>query len=67
MSKTIYQPLKNKNWLFPETGKEGFHYDDVSKAVTGLKKELKKFHTNLPDTKLEILVEKWFPDITQRE
>ena len=67
MSITMYTPLKNKNWLFPETGKEGFHYDDVSNAVTGLKKELKESHTHLPETKLVALVEKWFPDITERE
>ena len=37
---TMHSPLKNKNWLFTETGKEGFHYDDVSNAVVGLKKDL---------------------------
>jgi len=67
MSNNMYTPLKNKNWLFPETGKEGFHYDDVSNAVTGLKKELREYHTHLPETKLVALVEKWFPDITDRE
>jgi hypothetical protein len=60
-------PLRNKNWLFTETGKEGFHYDDVSDAVIGLKKELEESHVNLPETKLVALVEKWFPDVTERE
>lgn len=38
MNNTMHTPLKNKNWLFPESGKEGFHYDDVNNAVSGLKK-----------------------------
>jgi hypothetical protein len=67
MSNGRCTPLRNKNWLFTETGKEGFHYDDVSDAVTGLKKELEESHANLPETKLVALVEKWFPDVTERE
>ena len=67
MSNNMHTPLKNKNWLFPETGKEGFHYDDVSIAVSGLKKDLREYDTHLPETKLVALIEKWFPDITGRE
>jgi len=67
MSNNMHTPLKNKNWLFPETGKEGFHYDDVSNAVIGLKKDLKEFRTCLPETNLIALIEKWFPDITEKE
>jgi hypothetical protein len=67
MNNTIYTPLKNKMWLFTETGKAGFHYDDVSNAVTGLKKEVKESHTHLSEKKLVDLVEKWFPDIIERE
>ena len=36
----VFTPLKNKKWLFPETGRGGFHYKDVSYAVIGLKKDL---------------------------
>jgi hypothetical protein len=63
----MYTPLKNKNWLFPETGKEGFHYDDVSNAVVGLKKDLIESYTDVSVKKFVSLVEKWFPDITERE
>ena len=44
---TMHSPLKNKNWLFTETGKEGFHYDDVSNAVVGLKKDLIESYTDV--------------------
>jgi len=67
MSNNRYTPLKNKNWLFPETGKEGFHYDDVSNAVVGLKKDLIEPYTDVSVKKFVSLVEKWFPDITERE
>lgn len=63
----MYTPLKNKNWLFTETGKEGFHYDDVSNAVVGLKKDLIESYTDVSVKKFVSLVEKWFPDITERE
>lgn len=63
----MYAPLKNKNWLFTETGKEGFHYDDVSNAVVGLKKDLIESYTDVSVKKFVSLVEKWFPDITERE
>ena len=64
---TMHSPLKNKNWLFTETGKEGFFYEDVSNAVVGLKKELIESYTDVSVKKFVSLVEKWFPDITQRE
>jgi hypothetical protein len=64
---SMYAPLKNKNWLFTETGKEGFHYDDVSNAVVGLEKDLIESHTDASVKKFVSLVEKWFPDITERE
>lgn len=67
MSNSICTPLKNKNWLFTETGKEGFHYDDVSNAVIGLKKDLIESDTDVSVNKFVSLVEKWFPDITERE
>jgi hypothetical protein len=60
-------PLKNKNWLFTETGKEGFHYEDVSNAVVGLKKDLIESYNDVSVKKFVSLVEKWFPDITERE
>ena len=63
----MYVPLKNKNWLFTETGKEGFHYDDVNNAVVGLKKDLIESYTDVSVKKFVSLVEKWFPDITERE
>jgi hypothetical protein len=64
---TMHSPLKNKNWLFTETGKEGFHYDDVSNAVVGLKKDVIESYTDVSVEKFVSLVEKWFPDITDRE
>ena len=67
MSNIMYTPLKNKNWLFTETGKEGFHYDDVSNAVSGLKKDLIESYTDVSVKKIVSLVEKWFPDVTERE
>jgi len=67
MSNTMYTPLKNKNWLFTETGKEGFHYDDVSNAVSGLKKDFIESYRGLQEEKFLSLVEKWFPDVTERE
>jgi hypothetical protein len=67
MNDNMYTPLKNKNWLFPETGKEGFHYDDVSDAVVGLKKDVIESYTNVSVKKFVSLVEKWFPDITEQE
>ena len=63
---TMHSPLKNKNWLFTETGKEGFHYDDVSNAVVGLKKDVIESDTDVSVEKFVSLVEKWFPDITER-
>jgi len=62
-----FEPLKNKKWLFPETGKAGFHYDDVNNAVAGLKQDLKKAYTGLHEQELITWVEKWFPDATERE
>jgi len=67
MSDNIYKPLKNKKWLFPETGKAGFHYDDINNAVTGLKKDLRKSNGGLHKKELLALVEKWFPDVTERK
>lgn len=67
MNNTMHTPLKNKNWLFPESGKEGFHYDDVNNAVSGLKKDLIKTYRELNEEKLVTLFEQWFPDITERE
>jgi len=66
MSDNIHTPLKNKKWLFPETGKAGFHYDDINNAVTGLKKDLRKFYRGLHEEELLTLVEKWFPDVIER-
>ncbi len=65
--KNSFGPLKNKKWLFPETGKAGFHYDDVSNAVTGLKKDLRKTYNGLHEEELITQIEKWFPDVTERE
>jgi hypothetical protein len=65
--KNGFEPLHNKDWLFPETGKAGFHYDDVSNAVTGLIEELRKSHMDLHRKELITRVKKWFPDITERD
>ena len=62
--KNGFEPLDNKEWLFPETGKAGFHYDDVSNAVAGLKEDLRNY---LFDEELVARVEKWFPDVVERE
>ena len=62
--KNGFEPLDNKEWLFPETGKAGFHYDDVSNAVAGLKEDLRNY---LYDEELVARVEKWFPDVIKRE
>ncbi len=67
IEKNSFEPLQNKDWLFPETGKAGFHYDDVSKAVTGLINELRKTHMDLYEDELITWVKKWFPDITEIE
>lgn len=67
MMKNSYEPLKNKKWLFPETGKAGFHYDDVSNAVIGLKKELINSYSGLHLEELTTYVEKWFPDIEEEK
>jgi hypothetical protein len=67
MSDNMHTPLKNKKWLFPETGKAGFHYDDVSSAVVGLKSDLQRNYSGLNERELISEVEKWFPDITERE
>lgn len=67
IKKNSYEPLHNKDWLFPETGKAGFHYNDVSNAVAGLIEELRKSHMNLYGEELVAWVEKWFPDITERD
>jgi hypothetical protein len=61
------EPLKNKKWLFPETGKAGFHYDDISNAVTGLKKDIRKAYAGLHEEELMTMVEKWFPDVAERK
>ena len=65
--KNNFKPLKNKDWLFPATGKAGFHYDDVSNAVIGLLDDLRKSYIDLDEEELVARVEKWFPDITERE
>lgn len=62
-----FEPLKNKKWLFPETGKAGFHYNDISSAITGLKKDIKGSYAGLHEEELIALVEKWFPDVVERE
>ena len=62
-----FEPLKNKKWLFPETGKAGFHYNDISSAVTGLKKDIRESYNGLHEEELMTLVEKWFPDVVERE
>ena len=62
--KNNLEPLANKDWLFPETGKAGFHYDDVSNAVIGLIEELRKIYHN--EEEIVNRIEKWFPDITKR-
>jgi hypothetical protein len=67
MNDNIHTPLKNKKWLFPETGRAGFHYDDINNAVTGLKKDLRESYRDLYEEELLALVEKWFPDVTERE
>jgi hypothetical protein len=67
MSDNMHMPLKNKKWLFPETGKAGFHYDDINNAVTGLKKDLRKSYRDLQEEELLALVEKWFPDVSERK
>jgi len=64
--RAVFPAAVNKNWLFPETGKEGFHYDDDSNVVTGLKKSYESL-TDVSVKKFVSLVEKWFPDITERE
>jgi len=58
------EPLENKKWLFPETGKGGFHYNDVESAVAGLQIDLLK---NYNGNKKELirLVERWFPDVSK--
>ena len=65
--KLNYKPLKNKKWLFPETGKAGFHYDDVTSAVAGLKKDLRNSYAGLHEEELITWVEKWFPDATEED
>ena len=67
MSNTVCTPLKNKKWLFPETGKAGFHFADVSGAVAGLKQDLKSSYMGLHEEELISWVEKWFPDATEQE
>lgn len=67
MSNNVCTPLKNKKWLFPETGKAGFHFADVSGAVAGLKQDLKRSYTGLHEEELISWVEKWFPDATEQE
>jgi hypothetical protein len=64
--KNGFEPLQNKDWLFPETGKAGFHYEDVSKAVTGLIHNLRNSHMDLKGKELINWIEKWFPDITEK-
>lgn len=61
--KNSFEPLDNKDWLFPETGKAGFHYDDVSNAVAGLKEDLRKSYIGLHKEELIARIEKWFPDV----
>jgi hypothetical protein len=67
MKKNNFDPLKNKKWLFPETGKAGFHYDDVTSAVGGLKQEIRKSYAGLRREKFISWVEKWFPDAFERD
>lgn len=67
MRKNSFKPLKNKKWLFPETGKAGFHYDDVSNAVAGLKKDLMMSDIGLHEEKFIARIEKWFSDVAERE
>ena len=61
------EPLKNKKWLFPETGKGGFHFDDVTYAVSGITQNIRKKYTGLPEKELVALVEKWFPDVASKD
>jgi len=67
MNGNRFTPLKNKKWLFPETGKAGFHFADVSGAVAGLKQDLKRSYMGLHEEELISWVEKWFPDVTEQE
>lgn len=65
--KNKYEPLKNKKWLFPETGKAGFHYDDIINAVNGLKQDLRESYAGLHEEELVTQVEKWFPDTIEQK
>ncbi len=64
--KNSFEPLYNKDWLFPETGKAGFHYNDVNSAVKGLLQDLQKYHINPSGEDFITWIEKWFPDIFRR-
>ena len=60
----VFTPLKNKKWLFPETGRGGFHYKDVSYAVTGLKMDLINNYPEKQKDDIISWIEKWFPDVS---
>lgn len=61
------EPLKNKKWLFPETGKGGFHFDDVTVAIHGLKCDIRASCRGVHEEELVALVEKWFPDVASKD
>jgi hypothetical protein len=67
MKKNKLKPLKNKNWLFPETGKEGFHYEDVFSAVAGFKNELQRKYAGSNEREIIIAIEKWFADVVDED
>ncbi len=67
MSNIALTPLKNKRWLFPETGKAGFHYEDVSRAVKGLQRDLHQAYAGAHEEELLSWVKKWFPDAIDQE
>jgi hypothetical protein len=66
IKKNGYELLYNKDWLFPETGKAGFHYNDVNSAVKGLIEDLRKYKIYPNSEELIKWIEKWFPDIFRR-
>ena len=61
------KPLKNKSWLFTETGKTGFHYDDASNAIEGMKYDLQHNYSRLNKRELLSQLEKWFPDVIEED
>jgi len=60
----IFMPLENKKWLFPETGRSGFHYEDVSCAVAGLKMDIINNYPEKQKDEIISWIEKWFPDVS---